>query len=415
MVSRLVVVFFSLSLLLVGCVQQAVGQRGVVGLGDLCSGSQCTDYCRVYSRECEEYCIAHAENAMCRERFSFVYEKDYVPFWESGESQPVQSGQNNAPSTPARDCVSNAAPLFTRGFTDASMLLDITPIGSVRGGSPGRSYVAVQRNNGVFEKVPIYAPVDAVLKGVAFAYRNYGERGSRAEYRLDFQVSCEVSITLDHIAEVTDKIRAVAPAVAANNTRNDREVSLGVAAGELLGYTDGTLVAGTFDFMVLNTNFTASYVNPARWQSEQLLHATCPYDYFVPELKREYYALLLTKDAQGNGDCGRVSNDVAGSMAGGWFKGNATYWSGLRLIAATEGDYVDVKIVDYATGVTTALVSHFKAPLKPEETKVGDSVCYSDNTNFVFLKLVSSDALESAVGIGACPSSMPTQTESWER
>src|SRR5207244_2309942 len=83
---------------------------------------------------------------------------------------------------------------------------------------------------------------------ITYAYRNYGPLGARPEYRLDFQVTCEVFLTFDHVPTVEGWIASLGPSVPANNTRTGVYVSVPVQAGELVGYTDGTRVAGSGEF-----------------------------------------------------------------------------------------------------------------------------------------------------------------------
>ena len=85
------------------------------------------------------------------------------------------------------------------------------------------------------------------------------------------------------------------------------------------------------------------------------------------------------------------------------------------MVVGTQGDYVDVKRVEDGNARTTDLVSGFKSAVKPEEAKVGNSVCYYDGMKHVFLRLVSSERLESAFGAGECPVNPPAQLDAWER
>src|SRR3989338_3732793 len=49
------------------------------GLGNLCSGDECDYYCYKHSLDCEEYCMNNQQNAMCKERFSFVFDYKIDP------------------------------------------------------------------------------------------------------------------------------------------------------------------------------------------------------------------------------------------------------------------------------------------------------------------------------------------------
>src|SRR5207249_7826953 len=109
-------------------------------------------------------------------------------------------------------CQHNIAPVFTGPFTNATMIQFVYPLGGISTGSPARSYVFVKTaSNGSHEYVPVYAPVNMTLQGITYANRNYGPLGTRPEYRLDFQVTCEVSLTFDHIPTVESWIASLGP------------------------------------------------------------------------------------------------------------------------------------------------------------------------------------------------------------
>src|SRR5439155_15142681 len=67
-------------------------------------------------------------------------------------------------------CQHNIAPVFTRPFTNATMIQFVYPLGGISTGSPARSYVFVKTAlNGSHEYVPVYAPVNMTLQGITYA------------------------------------------------------------------------------------------------------------------------------------------------------------------------------------------------------------------------------------------------------
>lgn len=65
-------------ILIAGCTQQGIDIKGAQnlfssGLGNLCSGDECDSFCYERSLDCEEYCLYNQNNAMCMERFPFVF------------------------------------------------------------------------------------------------------------------------------------------------------------------------------------------------------------------------------------------------------------------------------------------------------------------------------------------------------
>src|SRR3989338_6127651 len=98
-------------------------------------------------------------------------------------------------------CIHNEQPIFTNYFIDLDKVEHVTPIGGIRVGSQSRSYVFAKQDTGVH--APIYAPINSTLVQITYANRH---QLGRAEYRLDFEVSCEVSYTFDHLSDVSKKI-----------------------------------------------------------------------------------------------------------------------------------------------------------------------------------------------------------------
>ncbi len=383
----------------------ALQEASSPALGNLCSGKKgCISFCLNNRGQCENYCKGKG-NELCKNIFP-----------------PKKQSASNVGKK--QNCVSNPNPIFTKSFTDNSKIREISPIGNVDINNPGsraRSYVTVNpgtREGGMRVLVPIYVPVDSTITALTYANRNYNELGMRPEYRFDFQISCEVSYIFDHISNVVDDIKKLAPNIPAGDTRTGAHVFIPVKAGQLIGYTDGTYTAGGFDFMVLNNAHKEKYINPSRWEYDHSKYGVCPYDYFVPELKEKYYSLLQkTRRSDEKASCRSVSRDVAGTLAGGWFQGDSTDKKGVRLAIATVGNgMVDLRIM---RGDQATLLRDYTNPyvMKPEDVTVGKSVCYYDRDRniYAYLKLFSDLEMGLVMGSGQCLSSFPTEYETWVR
>lgn len=388
-------------------VQEPLPSTSNNGLGTLCYGKEeCISFCLKNRGRCEDYCKGNLYNELCKIVFP--------------PESKTSGNERNEPNEPKPACVSDTKPIFTIPFTDLSKIYHITPIGNIKAGSQSRSYIFVKRlGDGSKMLAPLYAPTNATLFGLVYAYRGDKSKGARAEYRLDFRVSCEVTFAFDHISQISDRLRQFAPSVPAENTRRDTEINVPVIEGELLGYTDGGLAGGAWDFILFNYQKEVFHINPARWTSEHNKYADCPYDYFTEDLKKQYYSLFASAGGEKsqNPTCRSASRDVEGTLSGGWFKDSATDSEGSRLLVGSDFSTVDL-VIDEGNPLATGSVlsiRHQNAPIKPEDVKVGESVCYSDGTNHAFLKLLTEMQMGADIGPGSCPGSLSSNHDIWER
>ncbi|MFC1662984.1 hypothetical protein ACFL04_02320 [Patescibacteria group bacterium] len=324
--------------------------------------------------------------------------------FEQGQAEQASNG-NIEDKVINSGCVSNPDPVFTSAFMENDKINEIGPIGAIDGGSHGRSYIGVAEGS----QTEVYAPTDATLEAIVYAKR--GPDVDYGEYGLWFRASCEVTFLLDHLDRVSDDIFQYAPTEPSESSAVAEYVSISVKAGELIGYTDGTELARTYDFLLLNTAKLASYINPARWNWDQNTVADCPYDYYTDELKSFYYSKLRQPNAD-DGNCGNPSYDVAGTAAGGWFQDNDTDTNGRWLTFGTYTSFVGLAIRQ--DGARDFSVRDYDNILKPEDMKTGDEQCIAYNDNWAYAKLVNENQLDVATGAGACPSVYPN-IESWTR
>ena len=375
--------------------QESSGSIQKFGLGSLCSDEdECREFCLNNRGRCEEYCRGN-ENELCQIIFSLQQES---------ESTDI-----------VKDCISNPKPVFTAPFTDIAKISSVTQTGSnalYNPGSQARSYINMKYEPGT-DIVPIYAPINSTLTGITYATRNLRTGTAKGEYRLDFKVSCEVRYAFDHLADITDKIKEFAPVVPANNTRLDRSVSIYIQAGELLGYTDRNIIGGNWDFVFINTAHESSHSNPERWISDHSNHADCPYDYFTPELKNKYYALIEKSDTEIT--CGPLLHDIPGTIAGYWFKDDANEDHGKRF--GIYGGYHFVEFILANEKEFLFIRDGNPSRISPKQVTIGKGTCYFDNEKnaYAYLKLLSETELGLATGNGNCPSSFPQEFEVFER
>lgn len=331
------------------------------------------------------------------------------------------SDNKREPYSNSANCKSGPVAKFDTEFTDLSKISAINPIGGIGGGSPGRSYIGVASEA---KETPLYSPTDMILETIVYARR--GGLTTPGEYGLYFRLSCDVTLLFDHIDKVSDKIRALSPKEPENTSRTDKGTSphVLIKKGELLGYSNGTPLARTFDFLITDRSKPAIHINPKRWEWEQAIFAQCPYDYFSDELKKKYYA-KIGEIAELSGkemfipaeNCGLLSHDIAGTASGGWFRGDSTDIRGDYLAIARQGKNVFLAQRKDGLFNSDSHTRDYSPSVFPEHITVGQEACYFDqNANkWAYIKLVSDTKLLVAKGSGSCPSSVPTTTETWER
>lgn len=319
------------------------------------------------------------------------------------------------------NCKSGETLKFEAEFTDLEKIEALAPIGTITGGSPGRSYIGVKKGM----ETPIYSPTDMVLENIIYAKRPGSDK--EGEYGLYFRVGCNVTILFDHLDRLSDKLKKSAPEKPTESSRVENPpINLEIKKGELLAHTDGTPQARTFDFLLIDRSKPVNRINPKRWEWEQAVYSQCPYDYFTEELKKKYYSKLGETGFAGfepTNNCGSPSHDVAGTTSGGWFKGSSTDIKGDYLAIARSGKRVDVaqrKDGDFKDGIGSgeSKIRDYSPKIFPEDVKVGGEVCYFDqNQNgWAYVKLVSEKELSFARGTGPCPASFPESiAEIWER
>ena len=328
------------------------------------------------------------------------------------------------------NCQGSPVPKFEAEFTDFEKINAINPIGGIGGGSPGRSYIGVIK--GV--EVPIYSPTDMVLENIIYAKRPIDPLTSltntnQGEYGLYFRLGCGITLLFDHIDKVSDKIKERAPKEPSETSRtgDNDAVNIPIKKGELLGYTDGTPQARTFDFLIIDRSKPVDHINPKRWEWEQAGYAQWPYDLFNDELKSKYYSKIGEaveksggREFTPSGTCGQLSYDVAGTASGGWFKGESTDSKGDYLAIAGQAisaNRVNIAVKKDGLFSSDSVIRVDEAKVFPDEIKVGEEYCYQDlyQKGWAYVKLVSEEKLSFARGTGSCPSSLPQTAETWER
>ena len=335
-------------------------------------------------------------------------------------AEPREEQSSNSQMEP--NCVDDVSPIFTNHITDLERVASIVNLGMVSDNTIAQhTYVHPIQGIGSDSedrKIPIYAPMRGQLydAGYSVGYdpaTKSAKAGEEGQYLLYFQVSCQVTIRLAHVAGVVDKLAERLPSSPKFDSRTDGiEPPVMFEAGEQIGWF--LLDGQALDFGLYNTEHINMFINQERYRFfQQPLHADCPYDYFQESLRSQYYALFGTPwlDLFPDSHCGTVSRDVAGTIAGQWF--NAPWPPpGLSPGEAQGGGEMAVAIGNHRDGTAEIggpffhLRIHPSNPTHADPTLVTTENCYSDRSQFVFLKVLSDDRLGVANGSGECPSNM---------
>ncbi len=341
---------------------------------------------------------------------------------ESIQQYNQQSQENNL-----ENCEN---PIFTEYFVDPKYVQKVGQVGVVHGSGlyiVERSYVSI-KNEFSGQKIPVYSPVDMTIRSGSH-YNNpalINNPSTLPDYALWFGTSCGVEVNIAHLKEVVESI-AQELGAPKDDSRSMELQKKEFKAGDLIGYfiyNEGD-VAG-FDFIVRDKKVTNQFINQERYSGNRalnLINGVCPYDYYEPLKKQEYYNLL----GGGGGtifkvkDCGKSSRDVSGTVSGMWFLDKepqesiydsykeGDYGSTLSI----AGDEERITIGNLGSSATSLIYNNNPTYKLPEQ--ITSEHCYqfnsftaSETKGWVYLKLISDIEMQvSYSDSGACPSQFP--------
>ncbi len=148
------------------------------------------------------------------------------------------------------------------------------------------------------KRVPVYAPADSVLTSGIF----YSELTEEGEYMLDFDTDCGYSYRFDHVTEPLQIIIDQLNQIASKTSHTvPAEQSIEFQAGDLIGYTTGTIY-GIWDFGVYLDDHENQFVDNEDWNNSTVYTtAVCPFDVFDDE-KRDFFYSKFTEFEKDNFD-----------------------------------------------------------------------------------------------------------------
>lgn len=188
------------------------------------------------------------------------------------------------------NCQSNPSPVFTNGITDISRINYIGPPPTMGAGPSLKTHSYIGTDHA---RVPVYAPATMTLES--------GSHYAGGPYMMEFRVSCEVKVRFGHITEPVEAIKKLLPTEPKQDSRTEELAPIVFAAGDLVGYTTGTDVAGNWDFGVYNSTVRNRYADDPSWSnSTTYTTAVCPFDYFHVSLKSAYVLKFNSAALGGN-------------------------------------------------------------------------------------------------------------------
>lgn len=188
------------------------------------------------------------------------------------------------------NCERNPFPVFTNDITDISMVNYIGPPPTMGAGPSLKTHSYIGTDHA---RVPVYAPTAMTLES--------GSHSVGGPYMVEFRVSCEVRVRFGHMTEPVEAIKKLLPAEPKPDSRTEELAPVIFAAGDLIGYTTGTDVAGNWDFGVYNSTVRNRYADDADWSnSATYTTAVCPFDYFPASLKASYVLKFNSAALGGN-------------------------------------------------------------------------------------------------------------------
>ncbi len=194
-----------------------------------------------------------------------------------------QTAENESLGIATQDCASPVK--FTHHFTDIGTIDSIIPpvFRNSRGTMPTTLI-------NIHEKVPLYMPAPGRL--VQGSYHT--EQGAEF-YMWETDAGCGVTFVFDHVTEPVEKIRELFPSIPRNDSRTDFfGMQLEMKAGELVGYTTGTVNANNWNFATYDAserNYlweTGEFANFPKYFTQ-----TCPFGYYDKQMAQAYEALFV--------------------------------------------------------------------------------------------------------------------------
>ncbi|OGH20165.1 MAG: hypothetical protein A3D74_02650 [Candidatus Levybacteria bacterium RIFCSPHIGHO2_02_FULL_37_13] len=196
----------------------------------------------------------------------------------------TKSSRNAVPNFSNSNLSSECTPKFTHHFTDIAIIDSIVP--PIFRNSKGIMPTMLINITG---RAPLYMPANGKL--VQGSYHN--EEGAQF-YMWEIDIGCNVTVVFDHVTEPMEKVKRLFPSAPRDDSQTDFfETPLEMAAGELVGYTTGSVNAHNWNFAVYNAS-EKNYLWETGEFSDRPKYYTqvCPFKYYDRSMAQDYEKLF---------------------------------------------------------------------------------------------------------------------------
>lgn len=243
----------------------------------------------------------------------------------ANDKQPIQSLflQQNGQDCKDRDVKFTSPPMK---MNDLSF---IRPLGAMSDGHvtpTDHVYIGGPNPRAADNTYPVLMPADGTIISIAAMPAQYigdrqGQQVAPEDHRIIISHSCRYFSIYIHIHKLGDKLRNVVGALQPNE---NKQVSIDLAAGEIVGYIGNS----TFDWTPIDTTKTLSgFITPKRYEGESWkIHTVSPFDLYEGQLKAELEAKSLRSVAPIGG---KIDYDQPGKLIGNWFREGSGGYSGM--------------------------------------------------------------------------------------
>lgn len=213
--------------------------------------------------------------------------------------------------------------LMTTPPVAMSSITTIEPIGSSNppehtlASISADTYISVP-GQGTTATTPLVAPGDM---WIIFIQPRYGITQDPEDHVIKYAFCKDVYGIVDHVKSFSPEMQKLVDSYQCRygGKPGDNQCPIMLLEPVKAGTPLGTVgrMQGNFNFGTWDLRVTHTFANISR-HGFLTKHSTCPFDYFTAPLKTE-----LTAKLDGP-SCGSVEHDVAGTLAGDWFIGNAS-------------------------------------------------------------------------------------------